>query len=192
MGAPPLEPEAGDWNDVADLKKKTGKKTQGGRDGGPGSTLRCFEACGATISTSRRKTEPMRFLLDEKSAMARRGQGLLAQVSILFFIYAVSGRRAFSSKMQGAHVATAGRRHAQYYSLSRSRDPALLLPAVTLVNLFSSDNAVPEPGAPPRRDAREEAALSATVGPSHGVATTVASSATVVLTNKYCFLVTAP
>ena len=53
--------------------------------------------------------------------------------------------------------------------LARSRDPALLLAAVALVNLFSSDDAVPESGAPPRRDAREEAALSARVGHAHGL-----------------------
>ena len=117
-GAPPLEPEAGDWNDAADLKKKTGKKTRGGRrGGGPASTLRCFEACGATISTFRRETKPMRFLLDENSAAARRGQGLLAQVRLLFFHPCCLGTPPFSSKMRGAHVATAGRRRAQFYSL---------------------------------------------------------------------------
>jgi hypothetical protein len=97
VGAPALEPEAGDWNRDSDHSKKKQEKQQRRTPRLDSARLwpapLSFEASGATTSTSRRGTEPMRILLEATLPRHGENRGLLAQVGLLFFIYAVSGRR---------------------------------------------------------------------------------------------------
>jgi hypothetical protein len=64
----------------------------------------------------------MRILVEATLPRHDDDRGLLAQASLLFFMYAVSGGRRtlpFLSELQGAHVVAAGRRHARFYWLVR-------------------------------------------------------------------------
>jgi hypothetical protein len=164
-GAPPLEPEAGDWDNAADLKKKTGRKPE------EDAMAALARLCAASRPAARPSPPPgARPSPCASSSM----KNLPRHCEDRGFSHRSASFSPFMlSRYAAVLVQDAGspRRHRRpppcAVLLAPSRDPALLLPALTLVNLFSSDTAVPESGAPPRRDAREEAALSATVGPSH-------------------------
>jgi hypothetical protein len=160
-GAPALEPEAADWNRANDhLKKKQGLTAE--EDA-------AARSCAALASTARlrgQRRDRLRLPAQDQAharssrgdpAVARRGWGFLAQICLLFFMCAVSGRRRSRPRCKEPTPPPL----TCAILLARSRDPLLALPAGP-ASTWSSDDR-PEAGAPPTKRSRE----STNTGPSH-------------------------